>query len=267
MIRRIVGAVIFIFLGALGGIVLGAEAMDAAYGGVNVRWQDVSLPDGHIPAFFTTGEGPYALVMTTGGDIFAHLINPDKLYVWQLVDDSPLAGDPFYTNATAECKHIEPAITERWMQDPPGVIREQISCHYMRHAEYTAEIRYVLQEDQSIWRWRKVDPGLAGLGIFVYYSGRGILGGGALGLLAYIFLLTAIRVMRKDVVEDLPTGEVLVFTINTDGSPQEAPRQEREKGFLDRLSSMEKILILVVMLMVFGLVFWLIFSPFLSLIF
>jgi hypothetical protein len=240
--------------------------MDASYGGVNVEWQDVSLPDGIVPDFFTQGEGPYAFVMTTNGDIFAHLINPNKLYVWQLVDDSPLAGDPFYTNATSECKTIEPAITERWMQDPPGVIREQLSCDYMRHAEYKAEVRYVLQEDGSIWRWRMMDPGMAGLGIFIYFSGRGILGGGAIGLLVYIFLLISIRILRKDVVEELPAGEVLVYTIDTGGSPQEAPRQERKKGLLEGLSRIEKMLLIVIMLMILSLAFWLVFSTFLDLI-
>ncbi|NIS80742.1 MAG: hypothetical protein GTO14_11160 [Anaerolineales bacterium] len=265
MIKRILAGLLFVGGFAVVGFFFGGHTLNAVHGGINIEWQSVSLPAGHQPEHFSTGEGPYLYVNTDEGIRFAQLLRAGDPYAWERVDSRPLPGDPLYTHARATCAQQAREITERWMREPPVKIREYMLCKYMRHAEYTGEFHYVILEDDSIWRWVLINPGKAGLGLFVYYVGVGLLGGAAFGLVAFIGMLVIIRVLRSGSVQSIPSEEPITYQASASGilhepSPGAEPQTPRSKGY----STLEKILALIIYLMVLGLTLWLVFRPLLS---
>jgi hypothetical protein len=200
--KHILGGLAFIILSILLGLILASNAMQVATRGDQAEWQQVDLPRGYAPDHLVIGEGPYIYLMTKDGTTLAQLLRTDQIFPWEIVNDEPLEGDPLYQHASAECSLAAKEIQEAWMQKPPGVIQQQVICNYMRHAEYTGEIRYVLLDDKGLWRWAKTDLGMAGLGVFIYFTGRGIIGGGIFGLLAYIGFTLSIRTLRSGTVEE-----------------------------------------------------------------
>ncbi len=160
--KYILGGFVFIIFFVGLGVTLSANAMQIATRGDQTEWESVILPPGYVPDYFIIGEGPYVYVSTTDGTTLIQLHRMDQIFPWEIFEDKPLEGDPFYTHARADCSLATNEIEEECMPKPPGKIKEQVICDYMRHVEYSGVIRYVLLDHKGIWRWAKTDLGKAG---------------------------------------------------------------------------------------------------------
>jgi hypothetical protein len=265
--KHVLAVLGFVILSGILGLILSAYAMDAATNGSQIEWENIDLPEGYSADHFEIGDGPYLYLRTQEDALLAQLLRTDHQFPWIIAGESPLEGDPLYQHARADCIIAPDEIDDPWIQKPPGLIREQLFCDYMRHAEYTGEIRYVILEDRGLWRWARTDLGMAGLGVFVYFIGRGIIGGAIFGILTYIAIILAYRTIRKSIVQEtllnclpeihsLSTPGTEISTLISNGS-----------HLSQYATALKKILILFGILILLLTTFWFIFKPFLVLLF
>lgn len=267
MIKRLLVGILFIVGFAVLGFFLGGHALNALYGGVNIEWQPLSLPSGHQPERFASREGPYVVVETNEGIQFAQLLRAGDPFPWERMGAEALPGDPFYTHASATCEPHPLEITGRWMQAPPGTIKAYQLCNYMRHAEYTGEFHYVILQDGSLWRWVFINPGMAGLGLFVYYVGRGLLGGAAFGLATFLGLLVLLRAMRRADIPDVEPAYRTTYRVRASGvRDKTAAARASQRSHVSNLRFVN-LLNLILVLIVLLIVLWLTLGPLLEIAF
>jgi hypothetical protein len=263
--KHVLAVIGFVILSGVLGLILSAYAMEAATNESQIEWEHVDLPEGYSADHFEIGDGPYLYLMTKEAVLLAQLLRTDQQFHWIIVGESPFEGDPLNQHARADCIIAPNEIDDPWIQKPPGLIREQLLCGYMRHAEYTGEIRYVLLEDHGLWRWAKTDLGMAGLGVFIYFTGRGIIGGAIFGVLTYIAITLAYRTLRKGIVQESVLNDPPVIYSPSSTGAESSTLIPNRVPLSQYATALKKILILFAILILLLITFWFIFQPFLIL--
>jgi hypothetical protein len=176
--RRPAGCISIVLIFACIGLLTGYCVGQHQNRGGAVRWELDPLPDGALALALYAGPFSEVVAESDQGRFYAQMctLTPEQ---WRWIPD--LIGDDESTRVCGQ--HSD--LSELSVGPPPGPVKDQLDCQIS--LEYTAvSCRYVILENRELWRWHFVGPGLQGVlegfGATIIFA----IGGGLLGLVAYL---------------------------------------------------------------------------------
>jgi hypothetical protein len=176
------GLVIVVLIAALLGSGAGFVGYRMWWADAADDWEAVPLPGGQQPDHFIIAADPHVYVQSTGGVLFARRAGEST---WELAQDIAPANDRLHGGCQPESTDVASA----WPYVPPGTIAHALACSYSTSAETGFMLRYIILNDDGIYRSFGGAHGLETLIRLVVYPLVGLLGGALVGGILYGLLL------------------------------------------------------------------------------
>jgi len=175
--RKITGCFVVVLAFACVGLLIGYGVGHHRRLGGSTPWESDPLPDGQRPVTLRAGPFTDVYVESEQGRLFVQTctLTPEE---WRTASEWVSDG----SNMPLCGQHSD--LSDMRIQAPPGPVKAQLDCQI--HLEYTAvSCRYVILENEELWRWHFVGPGLQGALEGIVSTAAFCIAGGVLGLLLY----------------------------------------------------------------------------------
>lgn len=155
--------------GTLLGLYAGLSGPDLVHRGLLGRWRSFPLPERQRAARFVATEGPYVLVESVAGRLFALALSFDDSASWSEIHQTEVTEGTEGMRAPSgfgECRTEKPYRPGLLVRPVLARAVERLYCWYSPHAEYSGDLQFIIDGRGGVRRWLRTD---LGFGIIAWY--------------------------------------------------------------------------------------------------
>jgi hypothetical protein len=193
---------IFVFAGALVGLLAGLRGPDLVHRGVLVRWMPFDLPDNLRAVRFLEGEGPHVFIEAEDGKRYSHGLSFGDSVEWHELDPAVTLDQADQPMGDGQCRLSAPFRHDLIVLPSLTRVADRIYCINSEHAEYYGDLQFIIDGSGGVWRWLRTDFGLGILGWYPICGVVGVLSGALLGWLLHTKFARLIGAHQEDQVEE-----------------------------------------------------------------